>query len=224
VAPFLAAHGFPALDDSRWLPGPGGDAPAPLRPKLAVTVRGHEEAKGHTWYLLDCSLQGMSSEALNWQVSKRLEQLRDDLHDRLKTDMGQGYAERFASAPFAHKGGLPGTTARLQSWFEVLVTFVNGEAACSPSLVAVLLGFLDAPELEASNAFEALPELRICEATPTKGGVGFNASRLSPASGRSSPSSAVAGRLASAAAAAVPDASSRGAGRVQRAGSSGSVR
>jgi hypothetical protein len=55
------------------------------------------------------------------------------------------YTRHFAATPFAHKGGMPGTTARLDAWFQALAVCINWGSA-SPSLVATVLHYTEAPE------------------------------------------------------------------------------
>ncbi|CAJ1426377.1 unnamed protein product [Effrenium voratum] len=134
--------GHPAPEDM-WLIRPGTGK----TPTVAFEVSGHEERAGHTWYQLNCflTLTGAPS-SLSWKTEKRLSSLREEMHDRVKEALGQNYASHFAKTPFAMKGGLPGTTARLNAWFGALGSVMNkGEAP--PSLVAVILQFLEVPEL-----------------------------------------------------------------------------
>merc|ERR1712048_334037 len=56
-----------------------------------------------------------------------------------------GYEQHFNGAPFAHKGGLPGTTARLRRWLSTLAKCINS-GICPPSVVGLTLGFLNTPE------------------------------------------------------------------------------
>ena len=105
-------------------------------------------------------------QSLLWNCGPRA--LSNCYEDRIKDALGQNYAAHFSKTPFALKGGLPGTTARLTAWwldrnhdmctasqpegsvavnlrFGALAKVVNkGEAP--PSLVALLLQFLEAPE------------------------------------------------------------------------------
>ncbi|CAE7906503.1 unnamed protein product, partial [Symbiodinium necroappetens] len=143
VAGFLEGYGYEARADlDVWAQRPGS-ATAPV---MAFEVAGHEERGGHTWYQMKCSLMAPRSvPALRWKVERRLSSLREELHDRIKDGLGSSYATYFGKTPFALKGGLPGTTARLNLWFGSLAEVVNrGDA--QPSVVALLLLFLEAPE------------------------------------------------------------------------------
>mmetsp|Transcript_109135 Transcript_109135/g.314362 ORF Transcript_109135/g.314362 Transcript_109135/m.314362 type:complete len:233 (+) Transcript_109135:141-839(+) len=186
VAPYLASFGFAAVDSARWRDirdsAPGS---VPGRPTLELQVSGHEEIGGHTWYSVGCILRvggyngdrggeefgdEVSAERV-WRAPRRLEQLREELHDRVKSDLGDAYATHFADTPFAKKGGLPGTTARLNAWFSTLASVING-ATCSPGLAALVLSFLDAPALDDGSAFECMPVLQVSHERPGPDAVG----------------------------------------------------
>lgn len=141
LPPFLARYGYAAETSSEWK---GGSA---AHPQLQLRVQGHEEAEGHTFYVVECSLVGTSGlRRLDWSVGRRLCYLRDGLHDPVKEHLGGGlYEQHFAGAPFAHKGGLPGTTSRLNAWSSALASCVNARG-CQPRAVAVILHFLEVPE------------------------------------------------------------------------------
>lgn len=141
VSAFLEGYGYETrADTDMWLVRPGVSA----TPMLSFDVSGHEERGGHTWYQLKVCLE-VSAAPLRWTSERRLSTLREELHDRVKDVLGQNYAAHFSKTPFALKGGLPGTTARLTAWFGALAKVVNkGEAP--PSLVALLLQFLEAPD------------------------------------------------------------------------------
>lgn len=145
VAPYLQAYGFAAVDPKTWRVSPGSSssstAPAPV---VELQVEGHQEVEGHTLYSLTCALVDGSVNT-NWNAQRRLQQLREDLHDVVKVELGDSYSQHFASTPFAHKGGLIGTTARLRSWLCTLATCIN-KGRIPPSVVALVLSFLDAPE------------------------------------------------------------------------------
>lgn len=167
VAPYLEDYGYEAADAASWRPGEAGRSSGSWatswaskssdtrrwpsrrggRPVLELRVVGHEEMKGHTMYTVECSLALRSAFRLDWQASRRLAQLRKDLLGRVKHTLGDAYPKRFGQTPFASKGGLPGTTARLNAWFGALAACVN-ELATSPSVVGLALHFLDAPEPE----------------------------------------------------------------------------
>lgn len=164
VAPYLEPYGYHAADAHQWRQSPssaatgaggavtGGaeadDSVAEARkagPRLSLLVAGHREDGGHTWYTLACSLEAPAIQRLEWHAHRRLAQLRLGLHDRTKAELGVNYPKYFGEAPFAKKGGLPGTTARLHSWFAALAECINA-AAAPPALVAIVLRFLDTPD------------------------------------------------------------------------------
>eukprot|EP00439_Symbiodinium_sp_Y106_P002332 s9849_g1.t1 len=163
VAGFLEGYGYEARADlDVWALRPGS-ATAPV---MAFEVAGHEERGGHTWYQMKCSLMAPRSvPALRWKVERRLSSLREELHDRIKDSLGSSYANYFGKTPFALKGGLPGTTARLNLWFGSLAEVVNrGDA--QPSVVALLLLFLEAPEPSEPTASEPTQEAEARRSSP----------------------------------------------------------
>merc|ERR1711879_279677 len=85
------------------------------------------------------------SRNLNWTVHRRLAQLRKDLHDPVKSELGETYKKQFGGASFAHVGGLPGTTTRLRGWFQALAASINN-GCCPPNLAGLTLSFLEIPE------------------------------------------------------------------------------
>jgi len=147
LPPFLARYGYAAESSLAWKAGPGEDSgDAANHPKLELHVQRHEEAEGHTLYVVDCSISSPKVRHLGWSVKRRLRFLREGLHDSVKEQLGSGpYEQHFAGAPFAHKGGLPGTTSRLNAWCTALASCVNARG-CLPSTVAMILHFLEVPE------------------------------------------------------------------------------
>jgi len=137
---YLARYGYSAMDAASWEPLPEAI------PTLEVSVSGHEEQDGHTWYILGCSvfLPGIA-EPLSWEGRQRLAALRERWHDPVKATLGPNYDFHFGGTPFASKGGLPGTTARLQGWCGTLVSCINRHAV-PPSIVFLTFQFLEAPE------------------------------------------------------------------------------
>ncbi|CAE8649476.1 unnamed protein product, partial [Polarella glacialis] len=176
VPSYLEAYGYSARDAEAWLARPGSLA----QPKLSLAVLGHEERDGHTLYLIACAVAEEGLPPLDWQVGKRLTSLREDLHDSVKEAFGENYARHFANTPFALKGGLPGTTARLSAWFASLAALANsGEAG--PSVVALVLQFLEVPQAKERSSREddtddieiSIPEISIpvedeCQKLKTK--------------------------------------------------------
>lgn len=148
----LGSYGWQPADVQSWRAPPGANGTLSC-PRLQLRVAGHEELEGHTWYSLECRLQGGAnfgntwcpSAPLFWKVRRRLSQLRTQLHDQIKDLLDGGYEARFKNAHFAPAGGLPGTTAKLQRWFTALTSCVNG-GHCPPLMVALILRFLEAPK------------------------------------------------------------------------------
>lgn len=114
-------------------------------PKLEITVDGHDEESGHTWYKLECAIVQPGMSRSEWQTKKRLTHLRDGLHDQIKRELGDTkYAEYFADTPFAKRGGMKGTTARLIRWFSTLANRIS-TGQVSLQVTALVLRFIDAP-------------------------------------------------------------------------------
>eukprot|EP00930_Biecheleria_cincta_P100840 TRINITY_DN92465_c0_g1_i1.p1 TRINITY_DN92465_c0_g1~~TRINITY_DN92465_c0_g1_i1.p1 ORF type:complete len:278 (+),score=44.22 TRINITY_DN92465_c0_g1_i1:50-883(+) len=137
VPAFLQAFGYVTQDGATWCTVPASTI-------LRMEVDGHEEIDGHTWYSMSCELRDSIEARTSWKTRRRLASLREDLHDRVKEHLGKDYAEHFVKTPFAIKGGLPGTTARLGAWFQTLAELVN-DGRASPTVVALLLQYLEAP-------------------------------------------------------------------------------
>jgi len=144
VASYLEPYGYTALDASTWCTTPSSSS---QNPELKIHVPGHSEESGHTWYRINCELSNHrgGAEHLKWSVQRRLIQMREDLHDPIKEELGQDYARHFACAPFAHKGGVLGTTGRLRDWFAALANYLN-DGGGLPMLVARVLQFLNASD------------------------------------------------------------------------------
>mmetsp|Transcript_75101 Transcript_75101/g.140076 ORF Transcript_75101/g.140076 Transcript_75101/m.140076 type:complete len:410 (+) Transcript_75101:134-1363(+) len=149
IASYLEPYGYGVEDSLTWkCPSQGG-------PKLGVNVLGHAEEGGHTWYALDCELEqqrasaakgpAVSSGVLKWKTQRRLNQIREDLHDPVKAALNSTYTRLFAETPFAHTGGPIGTTTRLRDWFCTLCGCLNAKQG-APDLVARTLQFLEAPD------------------------------------------------------------------------------
>merc|ERR1719183_767873 len=85
---------------------------------------------------------------MEWRIQRRLCQLREDLHDFVKSELGKSYNDLFSETPFARSGGLKGTTARLTKWLEKLSFCIN-QLLVGPLLVAFVLSFFEAPAPEA---------------------------------------------------------------------------
>jgi len=166
VADALVEYGYRVSENAAsWqdLPSAGTSladfcAAARQRPRLRIVVDSHEEREGHTWYLVSCRLDPPSGLRAEWMASKRLQHIRDGLHAPCKELIGAtAYTKCFGAAPFAAKGGLPGTTARLREWFIALADAINS-GACPPRMAHMALTFLEAPPPRASlDAASAAP-------------------------------------------------------------------
>lgn len=154
----LRSYGFAPKDSGTWdfsvAPASeekqrrrqGDLAGSSRHPELCLQVTRHDEAFGHTWYHVRCSLGcPWSGTRLQWQAKWRLVHLRKFLHGPVKSVLGPAYGRFFARAPFARKGGLPGTTFRLDAWCKALARCINLRA-CPPGLVWLTLSFLQVPD------------------------------------------------------------------------------
>lgn len=139
----LARFGFETHRDA-WAPRHLERLTEGAQPQLTVEVTGHREALGHTWYGLQCQLRAGEGLVASWTVQRRLVHLRSGLRDPLQELTGVDYEVLFREAPFALRGGLQGTTARLRDWFLALGRGVNS-GVVPPRAVALLLIFSGAP-------------------------------------------------------------------------------
>lgn len=152
---YLRSYSYAAESSTQWCAAP---ASCLGKPVLRLVLDGHCEVVGHTYYSLQCALSsGKPALCLAWPVQKRLTQLREELHDIVKDGLGKSYADLFAQAPFARRGGVAGTTGRLQTWLEILASCIN-EHSAPPSLVATVLRFLDTPAPPKPNKGPASPQ------------------------------------------------------------------
>lgn len=127
-----------------------------------VSQRGHAEYVGFTWYFIQAELTPIPQARLdvqddekNWDLDegkrsvfllapRRLTHLQG-LHHHVKKVLGPEYTKHFTDTPFARSGGVPGTTARLNTWLKKLGDVINSYATddtVSPSLVFAVLVFL----------------------------------------------------------------------------------
>ena len=75
-------------------------------------------------------------------------QLREELHDMVKEELGKEYATVFAQAPFAKRGGLAGTTGLSWAFLgmqisistSVFVSFGTDLINCGPQFANAILG------------------------------------------------------------------------------------
>mmetsp|Transcript_33590 Transcript_33590/g.78111 ORF Transcript_33590/g.78111 Transcript_33590/m.78111 type:complete len:299 (-) Transcript_33590:255-1151(-) len=148
VAAFLESFGYAAADAQTWEDLPQDEVPEGLArsgPWLGLGIAEHQEAGGHTWYQLECSLGMQGSKTVQWQVGRRLQHLREMWYDRVKSELGKSYKQHFDDVHFAHRGGRRGTSVRLHTWCCRLAARVNA-GQLSPSIVALTLRFLEAPD------------------------------------------------------------------------------
>jgi hypothetical protein len=139
---YLEDYGFSVASKTQWRANAGAFCNKPV---LRLKLDGHSEQDGHTYYNVKCHFFSEKRDIhYDWTCKRRLGHLREDLHDRVKEDLGKNYEEFFSQAPFARRGGLSGTTGRLQNWLETLASCVN-EQHVSPSFVMHLLQFFGTP-------------------------------------------------------------------------------
>lgn len=145
VAPYLDYYGYAAVDANTWRVAPSLEITG--GPRFEVSVAGHEEVSKHTWYTLSCSVVQGGAVRTEWKIQRRLLQLRKDLHNNVKQELGQAYDRHFSGAHFAYKGGVRGTTARLQGWCSALTACINA-GHIKPSVVALVFQLLEAPDVQ----------------------------------------------------------------------------
>jgi len=142
VRTYLSPYGYEAASHSEWQTLP---SECQRRPTLQMRMVGHSKKGMSTLYKFHCTFCAEEPPlSLEWSFEKQLDKLRSGLHDVAKQELGKAYAEKFAEAPFAQRGGPKGTSERLYVWLNTLVTCVNSGDA-SPSLVSQLLLFADSP-------------------------------------------------------------------------------
>lgn len=123
------------------------------QPELSIHVTEHDGSR--SWrsssedqtYDLQCKLKSTFSRGermAEWTCQKSLSELRSKLHDHVKKELGTDYKTHFQDTRFAHHGGLPGTTKRLDAWFKTLANVAN-EGRLKNDLLAVFLDQLQAP-------------------------------------------------------------------------------
>jgi len=86
----------------------------------------------------------------------------------LEAEVGKAYDRHFADAHFAPRGGMPGTTQRLDAWVRAFSAAINAGAA-PPILVGALFRFLEAPEPDAEKVFASLDRRRGARALQVRG-------------------------------------------------------
>eukprot|EP00419_Tripos_fusus_P011064 CAMPEP_0172666238 /NCGR_PEP_ID=MMETSP1074-20121228/7690_1 /TAXON_ID=2916 /ORGANISM="Ceratium fusus, Strain PA161109" /LENGTH=381 /DNA_ID=CAMNT_0013482603 /DNA_START=1 /DNA_END=1146 /DNA_ORIENTATION=+ len=145
VVPVLQQYGFMAKHSKSW--GTSGELP---QLHLGM-VDGHREISNpmhHTWYsIMGKLIVGRESPTRRWIVERRLAHVRALLYEPVKRELGIKYGHFFGKTPFAHHGRPPGTTARMASWLAALSKTIYCKAL-SPTLVASILRFLEAPLLD----------------------------------------------------------------------------
>lgn len=158
VPAIIEPYRYVAESDREWQ-----TATLSLQPFWVIHVASHSEMKGHTYYHFDCSLSMSSKLApyLTWSGKRRLHHLRKGLHDISKRELGSLYKTHFKDVPFAHRGGVRGTTKRLDKWCCRLAECINSRIV-PPVVVAQALKLLDA-------SVPSLPceELQLNKMTPS---------------------------------------------------------
>lgn len=117
------------------------------QPVLQIRITSHSESKGHTYYHYECdiSMTTEPSSLYSWSGKRRLQHLRRGLHDACKKELGSGYHKLFKDTPFAHRGGVRGTTKRLNAWCARLSECAN-ERLVPPVILAQVCKLLEAPK------------------------------------------------------------------------------
>lgn len=149
VVAFLTFFRYCALDAELWAEGFEGI------PEFRLAVTRHEKVASSTYYELVAGLypRGGQEPFLRWSVMRCLATLRSQLHDLVQADMGTDeYKKRFKSTPFAHRGGLSGTTARLVAWCNTCGICAS-LGLLRPKAIANILRLLEAP-VECDRPFE----------------------------------------------------------------------
>jgi len=158
----LSNFGYQAASFEQWriLPCKAGEGNEPLELRLDilqdVLQPPHVEHDRCTWYLVDCTLGPIPGDEgplqLSWRAPRRLQHLRESLHDYVKEMLAENYSVHFAGAPFAHTAGPRGTTARLRKWLDTLADVINS-GAVSPIIAALTLHFFHAGAKEEDSAW-----------------------------------------------------------------------
>jgi hypothetical protein len=142
TASYLWVYGYVAKSSTSWCDVAGSSMG---RPVMRLELAGHKEQDGHTYYQVKCQLTAKQPVLrLDWTSQMRLNQMREELHDVVKDGLGKNYGDLFSQAPFARRGGLSGTTGRLQTWLDTLASCIN-EYTVQPGLLVSVLKSLDVP-------------------------------------------------------------------------------
>jgi len=169
IPEYLLERGFAALDTITWaLAGPSEWAHR--MPVVRFAVRNHEEAGSHTWYTLEaCFYTPDCTQRQAWKAPRRLLHVRQ-FRDHLRSSLGkEGYNRIFTTntgerVPFAARGGVPGTTLKLDAWLCALANTIN-DGATTPAVVAATLHFLRAPPLADDAECERSPS-QVVDSSP----------------------------------------------------------
>jgi len=141
VETFLKPYGFLASGAQEW-------QSIQNEANFSIRISNHAELDGHTQYHIECSIrfpaEGGSHFVHTWALERRLSQFRAELHDPLKRELAGDYPKLFHNASFARRGGLSGTTARLNGWLARLAQCVNSRTV-PPTVVALVLTALKTP-------------------------------------------------------------------------------
>eukprot|EP00933_Yihiella_yeosuensis_P052236 TRINITY_DN50263_c0_g1_i1.p1 TRINITY_DN50263_c0_g1~~TRINITY_DN50263_c0_g1_i1.p1 ORF type:complete len:207 (+),score=36.76 TRINITY_DN50263_c0_g1_i1:50-670(+) len=125
-------------------------------PVVSLQVKGHDEENGHTMYEIHCSVSWyfkaapLDVQMRRWTYRARLAELRAKLHDPIKQELPKLYAKHFYDTPFAHHGGVTGTTARLRAWFDTLARVAN-QGEFTPEILCMIFRCMQASVPEFSD-------------------------------------------------------------------------
>jgi hypothetical protein len=121
---------------------------------LSIRITNHAEVKGHTQYHVECAITWPAADASHivhtWALEVRLKYFRKHLHDPVKQELAGNYNTLFRHARFARRGGLNGTTKRLNIWLCRLAEIINSRTV-SPVIVARVLQALNVPAAPVSD-------------------------------------------------------------------------
>mmetsp|Transcript_118722 Transcript_118722/g.236475 ORF Transcript_118722/g.236475 Transcript_118722/m.236475 type:complete len:342 (+) Transcript_118722:146-1171(+) len=109
----------------------------------------------HTWYDIHGRLSSDScTQDWLWIVPRRQIHLKKLLHDPVRLELGEAYGQHFKSELFMVSRQAP-TAPMVGTWLANLARVIN---ACqlSPALTAVVLGFLETPQIIETSWNEAL--------------------------------------------------------------------
>lgn len=148
-------------------------AEAPF-PQFKMSLTTYDKINRHKYYRVDITMIARTDSSTqvkvsNWRQQRRLGALRRDLHDVVKSKLGDETYQSLFHPDFrfpGHTGFAPGTVERLQKWIERLSDLIN-HGKLSPKVVEVVLDFWFAPSFCQAELVQ-MPSLPWSEADPMK--------------------------------------------------------